>query len=579
MAKIQSLSSTTGKETIYVDVDDEITAIIDKLQNAKGKVVALVLPKRATVLQSIVNMKLLKRTADTSGKNLVLITSEAGLMPLAGAVGLYVANTPTSKPAIPAAPVGPDDETESIDEPLAINDGNESEDQDFNAEAAAGKSVGELAAVGAASKLAADDVDESIDMSDDAPEEAGAAAAATKVVKLKKDKKLKVPNFDSFKKRIALAVGGVLLLIVLWVLAAVVLPHATIAIHTDSATIPTNANLMLNTNAKSLDATNGIVPATVQSQQKTSTQQVPATGSQNTGNKATGTVGMTAGACSGDVPGSISAGTSLSTGGHTYTLDSTVNFTPTVSHNKCTFTGISGGSTNIGITALKGGADYNVSSADFSVSGRSDVSTSGSASGGTDNIVKIVTQSDIDGATSKITASDSGSVKQQLVSNLQSKGLLPVQASFVSGTPAVTTSAKAGDAADNVTVTSVTNYTMLGVQKSDLKSIVDDNVNKQLDKGKQVILDDGIANAQFTATNQASDTTAAVSMAVKSQVGPDLHIDQLKTQLAGKKSGDVKTFLKATPGVTNVDVHFGPFWVNTVPKKAGKVTITIVKAS
>src|ERR1700748_992884 len=99
MAKLQSVNSIAGKEKIYVDVDDEITAIIDKVDTAKGKVVALVLPKRCPVLQSVVNMKLLKRTADNNGKNLVLITNEAGLMPLAGATGLYVASTPTSRPA------------------------------------------------------------------------------------------------------------------------------------------------------------------------------------------------------------------------------------------------------------------------------------------------------------------------------------------------------------------------------------------------------------------------------------------------------------------------------------------------
>src|ERR1700749_4383407 len=101
MANLQSVTGTAGKETLYVDVDDEITAIIDKVGSAKGKVVALVLPKRCPVLQSVVNMKLLKRTADKAGKNLVLVTSEAGLMPLAGSVGLYVASSPSSKPSIP----------------------------------------------------------------------------------------------------------------------------------------------------------------------------------------------------------------------------------------------------------------------------------------------------------------------------------------------------------------------------------------------------------------------------------------------------------------------------------------------
>jgi len=127
-------------------------------------VVALVLPKRAPVLQSIVNMKLLKRTADTADKNLVLITSETGLLPLAGAVGLHVASTPNSKPNIPNAPVSPGDEPEDIDEPLSIVDGNDSED--FDSGAAADKPVGDLAA-GVAGKVSTDGIDESIDMSED----------------------------------------------------------------------------------------------------------------------------------------------------------------------------------------------------------------------------------------------------------------------------------------------------------------------------------------------------------------------------------------------------------------------------
>src|SRR5436305_11517825 len=93
-----------SKDVIYVDVDDEITSIIDKVENSGHKVTALVLPKRAASLQSIVNMKLLKRSADTAGKNVVLITSEHALLPLAGAAGLHVAKNLQSAPEIPEAP-------------------------------------------------------------------------------------------------------------------------------------------------------------------------------------------------------------------------------------------------------------------------------------------------------------------------------------------------------------------------------------------------------------------------------------------------------------------------------------------
>jgi hypothetical protein len=108
--------AASDKDTIYIDIDDEITGIIDKLRGSKGKVVALVLPKRATVFQSIVNMKLLKRAADASKKNAVLITSEAGLLPLAGVAGVHVAKTLNSKPEIPLAPEAFNDAEEAIGE-------------------------------------------------------------------------------------------------------------------------------------------------------------------------------------------------------------------------------------------------------------------------------------------------------------------------------------------------------------------------------------------------------------------------------------------------------------------------------
>ena len=68
------MSTEDMKDTIYIDVDEEITGIIDKIQESDKKVVALVLPKRASVFQRIVNLKLLKRSADKASKNIVLIT-------------------------------------------------------------------------------------------------------------------------------------------------------------------------------------------------------------------------------------------------------------------------------------------------------------------------------------------------------------------------------------------------------------------------------------------------------------------------------------------------------------------------
>jgi len=574
MAKLQTVNGTAGKETLYVDVDDEITAIIDKVAAAKGKVVALVLPKRCPVLQSVVNMKLLKRTADNAGKNLVLVTTEAGLMPLAGNVGLHVASSPTSKPAIPDGPGSREDDDTEADEPLKIVDGNApaSDGDDFDPKRAAATSVGELENTGRSSES---DDDDMIDLGDEPDELPPAAPAATKAPKPKKDKKLHVPNFDSFRKKLALGVVALIVLVAAWIFAFMILPSAAITISTDSSTIPTNLELALSTSATKLDTANNTVPATSQSQQKTATQTVPATGQQNNGEKASGTITITN--CSGDSV-TIATGSSFSASGHTFIAQNStvVPDSDYYKSGECK----NNGKSSVDVTALKGGADYNVAPTAYTFSGSSNsLSAQGSQmSGGTDDITTIVEQSDIDNATSKITSANADSVKQQLESNLESKGLQPVPVTFLAGTPQVTTSAKAGDAASNVTVTAVTSYTMLGVQKSDLQTLVKNNVDGQLDKGRQVILDDGVANAQFSENTTGSITNAAVNMSVKSQAGPQLDADSLKTQLAGMKSADVKSYIAQTPGVTGVKVKYSPFWVDSVPKKAAKVTIQIEKA-
>ena len=61
-------------QTYYIDVDEEITSIIDRLRKSKSKENAFVVPGRAMVLQSMVSLKLLKKEADKLKKKVVLVT-------------------------------------------------------------------------------------------------------------------------------------------------------------------------------------------------------------------------------------------------------------------------------------------------------------------------------------------------------------------------------------------------------------------------------------------------------------------------------------------------------------------------
>jgi len=63
-------------KTLYIDIDEEITSIIDRLRKAEAREVIIVAPKNAMLLQSIVNLKLLKKEADRKKKQLLIITQD-----------------------------------------------------------------------------------------------------------------------------------------------------------------------------------------------------------------------------------------------------------------------------------------------------------------------------------------------------------------------------------------------------------------------------------------------------------------------------------------------------------------------
>lgn len=590
------MADNNNKDTIYVDIDDEITVLIDKVKASGGKVVALVLPKRATVLQSIVNMKLLKRTAESEKKNLVLITTESGLLPLAGAVGLHVAKTLTSKPEIPPGPnMAGSGMPETIDEDMSLPLDDEDELPDLAKSAAAGATVGSLAdslpkkAVGGQTSkldnletLELDDEEEPEPEPDTKAQEAAsgaaAAAAGAATAKATKDKKVKVPNFNRFRTILIISVLLIIALVVLGVLAFSVLPHAEINIKTDASNVNTNLNLTLDTQTQTADLTSGDIPAKQVSEQKTFTQTVNTTGQKNEGTNASGSVTMTAQDCSGAYQGSpnftIPSGTGISYNNLTYITqsDTSMNATKYDFKNNCVDYTASG-STNI--AAQSPGTSYNTQINNATVSGYPEVMATGQASGGTDQIVQTVAQADITTATSKISSNDASTVKQDLINELKGENLYPVEVTFASGSPQISSNPSVGATANTVTVTETITYTMFGANQSDINKALDANIQSQTTKNQNIISNGLNQNAfkQVSATANAD----SVTLATLAEVGPNISVAGIKQQSAGKSPQQVISQLKSNPDVTNVTVRLSPFWVTKVPTNQSKITVKVAK--
>jgi hypothetical protein len=71
------------KKILYVDIDEEITSIFKRIEPLPYGHVYLVVPRRAILLQSIVNLKILKQKLDDIGKEYAIITNDANGMKLA----------------------------------------------------------------------------------------------------------------------------------------------------------------------------------------------------------------------------------------------------------------------------------------------------------------------------------------------------------------------------------------------------------------------------------------------------------------------------------------------------------------
>jgi hypothetical protein len=564
------MSSQSGKDVIYIDIDDEITAIIDKVRGSEQRIVALVLPKRANAFQSIVNMKLLKRTADNANKHLVLITNETGLLPLAGAVGIYVAKTLQTKPEIPDAPNhGHHDEDD--EEAVKMEDDTKLDRS---------KPISAYAGAEAVAAANVDADEEAIDFDNDAPITAASAKADAKKSKPKKDRKLAIPDFNKFRTWIV--IGGVALVALIFFLyiGLSVMPRATVTVKTDSSAIESNLDVTFDSAAEEADIDEALLPSKVETTQKTATQQVTATGQKDKGTKASGQVTLSLKDCSQDTV-TIPAGTGLSANGLTYVTQQNATLGSVKVFGQCKNGNFPDYSTEtVDVVAQSAGDKYNASgSTNYTVAGFSNVSASGNKmEGGTSNIVKVISQADVDSAKQKLVGQDADAIKMELSQALKAADMFAVTDTFANADPEVTTSAAVGDEAENVTVTAKTTYSMTGVKEDDLKKIIANEVNKEIDTSKQAILDYGLSDAVFKLQN-TNGTKTLVTLSATSVAGSDLDLDDIKKQVAGKKANDAKKLIGEYPGVTDVTVHYSPFWVSSIPKKVSKITLTVEKPS
>lgn len=522
------------KDTIYIDTEDDITSIIDKVKKSEEKIIALVPPKRVGVLQSAVNLKLLHKAAANVDKRIVLITSSKSLGSLAAGADIPVAKTLQSRPELLGK------EAPEIDDEDVING------EDLP--------IGEHAKTTPKAATKSDsEEDEDIILP---PDLDNATPIKEKHKKPSKKPKVSVPNFDTFRKKLFFGIGALIVLILFLVWANVIAPHATVNIQAKTDDVDVSIPVTLKTDTPT-DIDQRVLQAVSQQTKKTNSAEFTATGKKEVGDKATGTITITRDGVS-DSSDTIPAGTGFSSGNYTFVTTSSVQ----IPASKIVGTRIDYGTATVGVTAAAVGDEYNLSGRNYqsTVSGFS--ARGSDMSGGSKRQITVVSAADIQAAQQKLSAQDQDVIKKDLLAKFKNTGATGLSNTFVAtagtptSTPAVDTEASKGQ------VTVETTYTLLGVKDNDVNKLLDATIKDTIkDKKNQQIYDNGKSKLQYT--KYVADN-GSLQLVGTGYIGPKIDTDSLKSQLLGKNYEEIRQYIKRIEGVQDVDTKFSPFWVSSV---------------
>ncbi|MEI8072778.1 MAG: hypothetical protein WCH00_01665 [Candidatus Saccharibacteria bacterium] len=544
--------NTHQHDVIYLEADSEITEAIDKLKASHSSEVRIAVPARSPLLQSAVNLKLLKRTAHTLSKKIILISNDKATLSLAAGIGLMVAKNVNAQGYIPEAAVFP---SEKDMEPIVIE-----------------QEVGEMTGRNKKSKKSKSSDSfkkQHISFDGDNPEEDNPQNEPLNTPK-NLNRGPKIPNYLGLNKKIGVAIAVVVGLILL-VLAYSFLPTSKVTLLTKAQKTPINVKFQLDSTTRNSSYTQGIIAANKLSMSKDLSAQYTATGKKDIGTKSNGSV--TIDNCDDTSSHSLPAGSKLTASGKTFITNNTVTIPagtagggvvicPSLSH------------VVVGITALESGDSYNLPSTIFSLSGfSSHYRVVGSTGGGTSQVVTVVTQADIDKAKNEMINTASQNAKQDVESKASNDEKVFPE-TFSSEVASVNTTSAVDSQSSGGTVSAKVSYTELSATNSDLDKLFSEQIKTQI-PGNNQIYQSGYTDSKYAAKAD-SPTQASVQAVGFAYYGQSIDTSQVARALRGKTKKDATSIVSAKyPQVTEALVDNSLPLAPNLPFIASRIKVEI----
>ncbi len=588
-------------DIIYLEADEEITSVIDKIRKSQNEVVILVVPRGGTIGQSIINLKLLMRSAKTHGKATALVSADKITANLANQLKISVFSNVAEAEKAHIKPVA---------EELKSGQDNSNSDMGLKVNAYKRYSLANLnAKVDSDEGVEETNVDDSVE--DDNEEEPQFKKRSIEHYEDEIDQQVEIDSEENYddkdqyinndkaymkqdnqdpiikkkhiktegSRRILFAIIVAALFVVIIGSGVYFLPSAKATVILKTRDIDEKVSVLVGRDIKSANETLA-APGKIVDLEKESTKTVASTGKKNVGEKAKGTVTIS-NLYNFQSSIKLAKGTKIVSDSKEFILQAEV-IVPVAKataaiENNIPVLKTTAGTIDVEVVADKSGDTFNLSARKFDVAGfvstKVFAESKAAFTGGTNKEVKIVTEEDLTKAEADIKAELLELAKKELAAKATESNLKILEGQISSETVSQDASKKVDDESDSFDFKMKIKFFVLGFLEDDIKKTVTKGIEGKIDVNEMIINPEKSNIVYKVKTSNIDNGEMELEAVFTGKVGKKIDVDMVKSNIKNKDVKAAKSYLSSVDGVDSSSINILPnFWQRT-PMIADKISV------
>jgi len=576
---------------VYLESDEEITGVIDKISKVDSDQAVLVIPRGANIAQSIVNLKLIKKRAADLDKEVSLVTTDKISRNLASQVGISVYSKVEEvgrriRPTIQAPPP-PDNRPETIKSNVPAPEAKrpveelpdvpgvkihryydersvEKSEMKKNepAEPIKPEEIEHLPAVDDQEKIG--EADESDKNEKDQAEDNIEKPQVEEISSSSREPKKQTAGrrFRPLRKRWALLAFIVFGALIILALGYLILPRAKVEIVFQAENYQNTADLTIERSLSEADKENLKLPAHENFVEKEITDKYPATGKKNIGNKAVGTVTLYNSWSDEAQP--LSAGSAITASDKKFLTKSAVTIPGASIALKNGQVVTTPGTITVEVEASESGESYNIAPTTLMIAGLSTAKqekiyakNSAAFSGGDTKEVAVVLEDDIKKAKETTGKKLSESAKEEVLKKLPEADLY-IEGSLSENLTKLDCSENAGSQVAEFTISGKIKTIILSTDKNDFYALAIEKFESGLNENRVLVQRDKIEYHYQILASDFVNGRIEYRVEARGKISSSINSEVLKEELRGKSFDQAKSIIEKLDLVLEANVKMIP---------------------